>query len=147
MAFPAIRRHLLRHFPQGTLRARVASGATWVLLGMGASQVLAALSSIIIARVLGKETFGEFGMVRNTIMMFGTLAGLGLGLTTNKFVAEFRDSDPPRASRVLGLTLTLGVISGTLVSAWVAMAADYLALRTLNAAHLAPYIRICAPSC
>lgn len=145
MAFPAIRRHLLRYFPQGTLRARVASGATWVLLGMGVSQVLAALSSIVIARVLGKETFGEFGMVRNTIMMLGTLAGLGLGLTTNKFVAEFRDSDPARASRVLGLTMTLGVISGALVSVWVALAADYLALRTLNAAHLAPYIRICAP--
>jgi O-antigen/teichoic acid export membrane protein len=145
MVFPAIRRHLVRHFPPGTLRARVASGAVWVLFGMGASQLVAALSSIVIARVLGKDSFGEFGMVRNTIMMLGVLAGLGLGLTTNKFVAEYRDKDPARASRVLGLTLTLGFISGTLVSAWVALGADYLAARTLNAAHLAPYIRICAP--
>lgn len=145
MVFPPIRRYALRYFPPGTLRARFASGAAWVLVGMGASQLVAALSSIVIARVLGKEVFGEFGMVRNTIMMFGALAGLGLGLTTNKFVAEFRDSNPSRAGRILGLTMTLGFISGALVSAWVAFAADYLALQTLNAAHLAPYIRICAP--
>jgi O-antigen/teichoic acid export membrane protein len=145
MVLPPIRRQLLRYFPPGTLRARFASGATWVLLGMGASQLVAALSSIVIARALGKETFGEFGMVRNTITMFGALAGLGLGLTTNKFVAEFRDSDPARAGRILGLTMTVGFISGALISAGLAFAADYLALRTLNAAHLAPYIRICAP--
>jgi O-antigen/teichoic acid export membrane protein len=145
MVYPAIRRNVQRYFPAGTLRARVASGATWVLVGIGLSQIAAALSSIAIARLLGKETFGEFGMVRNTIMMFGALAGLGLGLTTNKFVAEFRDNDPSRAGRILGLTLALGVISGVAVSVWVALAADYLALRTLNAGHLAAYIRICAP--
>jgi O-antigen/teichoic acid export membrane protein len=145
MVYPIIRRKLLRYFPEGTLRARVASGATWVLLGMGASQVAAALSSVVIARMLGKETFGEFGMVRNTIMMFGALAGLGLGITTNKFVAEFRDRDPRRAGRILGLTIVLGIVSGVVVSIWVAMAADYLALSTLHARHLAPYIRICAP--
>jgi O-antigen/teichoic acid export membrane protein len=145
MVYTSIRRKLLRYFPDGTLRARVASGASWVLLGMGASQVAAALSSVVIARVLGKETFGEFGMVRNTILMFGALAGLGRGVTTNKFVAEFRERDPDRAGRILGLTIVLGLMSGVVVSVWVALAADYLALSTLHAGHLAPYIRICAP--
>jgi O-antigen/teichoic acid export membrane protein len=145
MFLESIRLELRKHLPGGTLRARFASGAMWLLLGAGLSQLLLALSSIIIARVLGKELFGEFGMVRSTVMMFGTLAGLGLGITTNKYVAEFRDSDPARAGRVLALTTTLAAISGTLVAIVVAAAADYLASNTLGAPHLARFVRLCAP--
>jgi O-antigen/teichoic acid export membrane protein len=145
MFLKSVRLELLKHLQGGTLKARFASGAMWLLLGAGLSQLLLALSSIVIARVLGKEVFGEFGMVRSTVMMFGTVAGLGLGITTNKYIAEFRDSDPARAGRVLTLTTTLAAISGTLVAIVVALAADYLASETLGAPHLAGFVRLCAP--
>ncbi len=145
MLFPALQQRLVQLFPAGTVRARFAHGAAWVLLGMGLSQVVAAVSSIVIARVLGQEMFGEFGMVRNTVLMVGTLAGFGLGVTTNKFIAELRDSDPGRAGRVLALTTTLAAISGAVVSLLLAGAADYVAVHTLGAEHLSGYIRICAP--
>lgn len=145
MFLNSLRLELLKHLQGGTLRARFASGAMWLLIGAGLSQLLLALSSIVIARVLGKEVFGEFGMVRSTVMMFGTVAGLGLGITTNKYIAEFRDSDPARAGRVLTLSTTLAAISGTLVAIAVALAADYLASDTLGAPHLARFVRLCAP--
>ena len=112
---------------------------------MGVSQVLAALSSIIIARVLGKETFGEFGMVRNTIMMLGTLAGLGLGLTTNKFVAEFRDSDPPAGKPGAGIDPDVGCHFGNV---GLSLGGNGRGLpRAANPERGATclYIRICAP--
>ena len=145
MRFSGLHQHLSRYFSGGTFRARFASGAMWVLIGMGLSQVISALSSIVIARVLSQELFGEFGMVRNTVTMFGALAGLGLGLTANKFIAELRDSDPARAGRILALTMTLAIISGTIAAVALAGAADYLAARTLKAEHLAPYLRLSAP--
>ena len=145
MFLNSVRLELLKHLQGGTLRARFASGAMWILIGAGLGQLLLALSSIVIARVLGKEVFGEFGMVRNTVMMFGTVAGLGLGITTNKYIAELRDSDPARAGRVLTLTTMLAAASGTLVAIAVALASDYLASDALGAPHLARFVRLCAP--
>jgi len=46
---------------------------------------------------------GELGIIQNTIGMFGTLAGFGMGLTANKHVAEFKRTDPAPAERILGL--------------------------------------------
>ena len=145
MFLDSLRFELLKHLQGGTLRARFASGAMWILIGAGLGQLLLALSSIVIARILGKEVFGEFGMVRNTVMMFGTVAGLGLGITTNKYIAELRDTDSARAGRVLALTMTLAALSGTLVAIAVALASDYLASSTLGAPHLARFVRLCAP--
>ena len=71
-----------------SLGTRFVRGAWWSLVGMGAAQGLAVLASIVTARLLGKVTFGEFGMVTGTVGAFGMLAGFGLGLTATKFVAE-----------------------------------------------------------
>ena len=43
------------------------------MMGAGASQSLMLLTSIISARILGKQQFGEFGIINNTIGMFLSL--------------------------------------------------------------------------
>ena len=98
--------------PPISLGTRFVQGAWWSLIGMGAAQGLAVLASIVSARLLGKVTFGEFGMVTGTVGAFGMLAGLGLGLTATKFVAERRVTDPARAGHVLGLVVQVALISG-----------------------------------
>ena len=56
------------------------------------------------ARVLGKEGYGELGFIRSTIDMFILFACFGLGLTAAKHVAEFRRTAPQRAGRLIGLS-------------------------------------------
>jgi O-antigen/teichoic acid export membrane protein len=99
-----------------SLRARFARGAFWSLLGMGIAQGLALVAAIITARLLGKVAFGEFGMVTGTVGAFGILAGLGLGLTATKYVAEHRSTDPVRAGRILGLSTQVAAVSGGTVA-------------------------------
>ena len=43
---------------------RLARGAFWSLIGTGVSRGLALAAAIVAARVLGKNSFGELGMVR-----------------------------------------------------------------------------------
>jgi O-antigen/teichoic acid export membrane protein len=74
--------------------------------------------------------------------MFGVLAGLGLGLTTTKHVAEFRTSDPDRAGRVIGLTSIVAVASGGLISILGVCLAPTLSVHILNAPHLVLELRI-----
>ena len=132
-----------RDFLPGTsMEARLARGVLWSLAGMAVTQALGMLASVVTARLLGKVGLGQLGMINSTIGTFGTFAGLGLGLTVTRHVAELRTSDPERAGRILGLSNQLAGISGGLVSLILFLIAPMLAARTLNAPHLADDLRL-----
>jgi O-antigen/teichoic acid export membrane protein len=145
VAVTQLKNHLARLLPAGSVRARLAHGAFWSLVGSFAGQSLAAVLTILLARVLKKEIYGQWGMVQSTLSMFGLFAGLALGYVANKFVAESRSADPRRAGRILGMALTAALGSGAIVTAGVILTAGPLAVRTLAAPELAAIIRLGAP--
>lgn len=125
-----------------SLRSRFARGAIWSLIGTLISQGLILSASIVTARILGKSGFGEFGMINSTVGVFGALAGLGLGLTTTRYVAQFRTKSPDRAGRIIGLTSVVAAGSGGLVALATCAFAPFLADHFLNASTLAEELRI-----
>ncbi len=136
------RKNMNSRFPPGTLRGRLASGAFWSLAATAGYQGVTLLASLFTARLLGKDIFGELGMIQSTVGMFGIFAGMGLGMTATKFVAEFRGSNPARAGRVIGMTLLLGLLlSGTIALALMCVSRQ-IAGSLINAPHLALELRI-----
>lgn len=135
-------KRLLARFRASPLAQRVFSGALWSLFGAIGGKGLTLISSIVAARFLGKTQFGEFGMIQNTIGSFGILAGAGLGLTVTKYVAEFRDTNPDRVSRILALSQRVIYFTGFTTAGLIFVFADKLAADTLAAPNLAPEIRI-----
>lgn len=123
---------------------RFAKGMFWSLAGSLISKGMGLLSSILVARMIGKSVFGELGVIQNTIGMLGTFAGFGLGLTATKFIAEYRSADPERAGRIRGLSSAFAWVTGTLASSVLFMFAPWLAKHTLAAPHLADLLRICS---
>jgi O-antigen/teichoic acid export membrane protein len=99
-------------------------------------------ASIIIARLLGREQFGEYGIIQSTVGMLGVFAGLGLGVTATKHVAEFRTIDPERAGRIIALGCVVAIVSGGLLALGLVAYAPTLATKTLNAPALADELRI-----
>ena len=89
----------------GSVRARLATGAVWSLSGAVLGQSFGLVTSMLTARVLGKTHYGELGMIRSTVEMFGIFAGIGLGLTATKYVAELRNKDAERTGRIISLCL------------------------------------------
>ncbi len=72
------------------------------------------------------DLFGSFGFVTSTIATLGIFAGMGLGLTVTKYVAEFRQLDPARAGRIVSLVFWMTFISSALVSILSAIMMPYL---------------------
>ncbi len=138
----SIQKRLQGILPVNSLRERFARGVFWAMAGTATAQALNLLSSILVARLLGKAVFGGLGMILSTVGMFGTLAGLGLGLTGTKYIAEFRASDPERAGRIIGMAGVTAFISGILISGILFGIAPYLAARTLSAPALGLELRI-----
>lgn len=123
------------------LGGRLARGALWSLIGSLISRGLGLLSTILVGRLLGKQDFGELAIIQNTIGMFGTLAGFGMGLTTIKHVAEFKRTDPARLGRILGLASATAWLSSGLMAIALVVSAPWLAAKTLAAPHLASLLQ------
>jgi O-antigen/teichoic acid export membrane protein len=114
------------------------------VVGGVASRGLILVASIALARIMGKEPFGELGIIQITVGMFGTLAGFGLGVTATKHVAELREKDPSRAARILALSTRFSVLASGTAAIMLAAAAPWLAGHSLAAPQLAEPLRISA---
>ncbi len=123
---------------------RLIQDSFWALLGNVMSKGLALLAGILVARFLGKDLYGELGIVRNTILSFAIFSTFGLGYTATKYIAKYRESN----SQKLYLTVyysrlvTLGV-SGVL-GAILFIGAEYFATHVLLASHLSTIVRVLA---
>jgi O-antigen/teichoic acid export membrane protein len=118
--------------PTGSLRARFAVGAFWSVAGAVISRGFLLVASILCARFLGKDGFGALGIIQSTAGMFGAFAGLGLGLTATKYVSELRRQDSARAGRILALSGAAALVSGSVITVLLILAAPYLAQHVLG---------------
>lgn len=119
---------------------RLARGAFWSLIGGVTCRFLTIVTSVIIARMLGKTGYGEMGMVYSTMGMFGVFAGMGLGMTATKYIAEYRYNDPVRAGRIAGFTIIGSLLcSATLMFICIVLS-RWLALTTMNRVEMAPLL-------
>jgi O-antigen/teichoic acid export membrane protein len=120
----------------------MARGMYWAMAGAVISRALMLLSSILVARLLGKTVYGELGMIQSTVGMFGVFAGFGLGLTATKYVAELKQNDPERVGRILALSTLVASFTGSLMALALWFFAPFLAEHSINAPHLAVQLRI-----
>ena len=127
-----------------TLADRLKIGAALNLLGTAFNQGSTLLVNIAVANVLGREIFGQYTIVMATIAAAATLAQLSMGYTATKYVAELRSTDPVRTSRILGLCGAVSILAAFLTALALVISADWLARRVLDAAALAPLLRIAA---
>lgn len=124
------------------VRARLAHGTFWALVGMGVSQGFGLLVSVVTARYLGETGFGELGILLGTLTVAGNLAGLGSAVSATKRVAELRSTNPARISSVVGATLLLASVAGLITAVGVFALAPFLAANVLGAPRLAGALRL-----
>ena len=130
------------HLPRGqSAKARVIRGAAWSLLAMVFAQGLGFVAYVIAARVLNAPSFGEFGIIQSTVGMLGTFAGMGLGLTATKHVAEFQENQKQRAGRLIALSLGVVALWGAVMAIGLWLASGYVAAHAFGAPRLAPELR------
>ena len=68
---------------------RLARGSLWSLFGLASARILVLVAMILVARVLGRVSFGELSLIELTLGMAGLMAGMGLGDTATRFVAKY----------------------------------------------------------
>ena len=116
-------------------------GAAWSVGATAVNYGSSIIAFLITARFLGVERFGQFGVVNSTTGVFGILAGMGMGLTATRYVAELRMRDPVRAGRIIGMTLLATATSSVVLCALLLVASNWVA-GLLKAPSLSGTLRI-----
>ena len=129
-----VERPTAKTFPGlAALRAEILKNAGWSLIAAIIARGANVLVLMICARILPQERLGELAITQSTVGLFGSLAGLGLGMTITKFLAENRVSNPDRAGRILTLSLVSAVFSALLMTLGFIALAPMVAARSLAA--------------
>jgi O-antigen/teichoic acid export membrane protein len=135
---------LILKFKQSSILRRIVIGSFWNALLNLYSKGISFIGTVIIIRLLGREAFGEFGMLNTTISMFGMFTTFSISQTATKYIAQFRDSDKEKAGRIIGLSFLFSASLGILVFIVVSIFADALAVKSLNAPHLTGFLKLMA---
>ena len=72
---------------------RMFTHSFWILLGNVISKFVLLIATILMARYLGKEEYGQFGIIKSTILMFAVFAGMELGMTATKYISQYKSTD------------------------------------------------------
>lgn len=69
-------------------RNRLIADSFWSIFGSVVGYGLSLISGIILARYMGDETYGEFGMVKQMLIYMCIVATFGMGITSTQFIAR-----------------------------------------------------------
>lgn len=122
--------------------SRLLSDSFWSLLGNIVSKGLSLAAGIIVARLLGKELFGEYGIIKNTLMTIAVFSSFGLGYTATKYIAEFRTKDQNIMAIILKLSFRITLIVSGVMAFCLFLFSGYVAETILSAPHLQNPLRI-----
>jgi len=95
----------------------MAYGTFWSVVGGLAARGFTLLSSMVVARSIGRDEFGSLGIVYSTIGLIQLLAGFGLGLTATRGVAASRCNNQRHTGRVISVTYLLSALVATVIAA------------------------------
>ena len=137
MSARSVRSELVRQ-----LQSQFLSAMFWNGLAGVCARGLPVLGMIIAARILGREAFGQLGIVYQTIMTLQVFAIAGLGTTAATFVAQWLHAAPERVGRIMILCYGFTTLTGGLLAVGLVAGADWIAAAVLAAPGLAEELRL-----
>lgn len=115
----------------------------WAILGYTLGKGLALLGGICVANIIGKNLYGEYGLLKSTLLGMSIFSTFGLGYTATRFVAQV-STDENRVKELLALISTLQRITllfSTTIAFIVLLLAPNIA-KLLEDTSLTPSLRL-----
>jgi O-antigen/teichoic acid export membrane protein len=119
--------------------------SSWSVFGNALGYGFFLIAGVVIARFLGKDIYGEYGMIKAMFLNVAIFSTFGLGYTATKFIAESKDKDNQYIRQIvlgsINVTFVISILLASLLFAFSKQIASYL-----NAEHLSISLRIFAVS-
>jgi O-antigen/teichoic acid export membrane protein len=120
---------------------RIVSGTFWSVVGSGFGNMFTFIAIVLVARILGRETFGDFGLIQSTAATFVTFSGFGIGATATKYIAELVHTDKLRVGRIIGLNYLFTLFSSAIVAIIFYFSVPWICETKIGSVHLTDEMR------
>ncbi|MGF6708867.1 oligosaccharide flippase family protein [Pseudomonas frederiksbergensis] len=87
------------------LLKKFVSSTAWSFISAVATKVSVVITGILVARVLGAQSFGEYGLIQSAIVMLANVAAQATTTATAKHIGQFKEISPEKTGRGIALTL------------------------------------------
>ena len=124
------------------LQSRLLNDSFWVLFGNSFGKGLALAAGIVVARFLGKEIYGEYGMIRNTLISIAVFSTFGLGFTATKYVSENKKDNTENISAILYYARNITLVVSGIMAVGLFLGAKIVAVQILESPHLTIPLRV-----
>lgn len=131
-------------FATSSLAKRFLNGAAWSVLGAVGSSGITLVMWMFVARLLGKEIYGQFVVIQSTLAMVGVFAGFGIGAAATKFAAELKTRDKVRLGHILTLSERAVLVFGLIASSALVLTSEWMASSVLNEIGLSGPLAVAA---
>jgi O-antigen/teichoic acid export membrane protein len=124
-----------------SLRQRFVHGSFWSLIGSLTAQGGALAASVIAARSLGKDSFGQLSLVQGTVSTAATFVGLGLGITATRYVAYYRLQGERETASFIRFLTTITLLGSIAAGSLLFLGAPYLSVNVFHLPALTASVR------
>ncbi len=108
--------------------SKVAQDSFWAVFGNGLGMALLLLAGIIIARFLGKDVYGEYGVVKTNMFYLAGFSTFGLGLTSTRFIARYLKVDKTQIIGIINTSTKITFVFSSFVAVALVIFSNRLAL-------------------
>lgn len=108
----------------------------WAIFGNVIGKGLSLIAGVFVARFLGSDLYGEYGIVKDTMVMIAIFSSFGLGYTATKFIAE----DPKKSQMVHRVCMYITFVFSAFIAILLFILSDYVAM-WIEAVHLNKILR------
>lgn len=103
----------LKEFVINIKTSRLFKDSFWAVFGNGLGYVLLLAAGMVVANFLGKDVYGEYGVVKTTMVYMASFAALGLGFTSTKYVAQYISEDKSQINSIIKSTTLIAFVSSS----------------------------------
>lgn len=124
-------------------KQQVFKDSFWALSGSVIGKGLSLLGGILVARILTKGIYGEYGIIKNTLYYIAVFSTFGLGFTSTRFISKYKKQDPNKVSELVKDTRLITLVTSGFMALLLLVFANPVAV-FLDAPHLSTPLRIAA---
>lgn len=135
-------KEFLARVQTSSISRRMGNGLMWSFSGTAIAKLLTLIVGIVCAHILQKEAYGEFSMVRSTINMFIVLGSAGLGVTSTKYIAEYKERKSQKIPAVYAVTQVFGFIMALILALLILLCAPFIADNILHHPDIVLSVRV-----
>lgn len=115
----------------------------WATAGSVVGKGLSLVAGICVARFLGSESFGQYGMIRNTLLLIAAFSTFGFGYTATRYVARSIETNDGRVRMTVRFSTLVTLLFSGVMALLLLIFAGRFAL-WMDASDLTSALRILA---